>query len=345
MILLKLRYCCCLAQGWKLLDLVILWSQWDNMTFLNTLLYTQSSNLVFFFSLLFSFYSLKDKVIPLRSVKLLLLRSRTSHSITQIFKAFQGFYFFRLFSRLSISDMLLYHFLFTVFFVCQATKYFGRKVLQYYFVYCKFSPFLSPSSCVFKCERVRINNSTLASDSPWSHEWNLGNNANHLRCDVDPAERNREQQRHFTEGKHLAKEPQRCTHTRPRAGAWACCSIHHHDEALRSDQSQSVLHQCDSGHSNREGPPVPLLPRRGTQHVATLSYMSHCHSINPARGGERKHSSSEQTRPHKHLSGALQWPKQQNKTLTLLRLGLPVLPVWLHGRSTTSGAKAQQATD
>lgn len=82
-----------------------------------------------------------------------------------------------------------------------------------------------PCSRLFKCERVRINNSTLASDSPWSHEWNLGYNANHLRCDVEPVERNREQQRHLTEGKHLAKEPQRCTHThtrarvRPRAGA------------------------------------------------------------------------------------------------------------------------------
>lgn len=43
----------------------------------------------------------------------------------------------------------------------------------------------------------------------------------------------------------------------------ACCSIHHHDEALRSDQSQSVLHQCDSGGSRREGPPVPLAAQAG----------------------------------------------------------------------------------
>lgn len=119
-----------------------------------------------------------------------------------------------------------------------------------------------------------------------------------------------------------------------------CCSIHHHDEALRSDQSQSVLHQCDSGGSRREGPPVPLLPRRGTQHVATLSYMSHCHSINPALGRKRKHSSSEQTRPHKHLSCAPQW---QNKTLALLWLGVSVR---LSGYSSTvSGTRVQQAAD
>lgn len=115
----------------------------------------------------------------------------------------------------------------------------------------------------------------------------------------------------------------------------ACCSIHHHDEALGSHQSRSVLHQCDSGGSRREGAPCPPAAQAGgTQHVATLSYMSHCHSINPAPGGERKHSSSEQTRPHKHLSCARQW---QNKTLTPLWLGVSALPVWLSGWSAAPG--------
>lgn len=115
----------------------------------------------------------------------------------------------------------------------------------------------------------------------------------------------------------------------------ACCSIHHHDEALGSHQSRSVLHQCDSGGSRREGAPCPPAAQAGgTQHVATLSYMSHCHSINPAPGGERKHSSSEQTRPHKHLSCARQW---QNKTLTPLWLGVSALPVWLSGCSAATG--------
>lgn len=133
-----------------------------------------------------------------------------------------------------------------------------------------------------------------------------GNNANHLRCDVDPAERNREQQqRHLTEGKHLAKEPQRCTHTRPRAGAGPCCSIHHHDEALGSDRSQSVLHQCDSGGSGSAGPPVPPLPGRGTQHVATLSYMSHCHSINPLHRVERESTAHQSRQGHTNTSAVL----------------------------------------
>lgn len=165
---------------------------------------------------------------------------------------------------------------------------------------CKCCPFSSP---VFKCENEN-KQPTLASDSPWSHERNLGNNANHLPCDVDPA---REKQRAATAlngGKTFSQRATEVyTHT-SQSWSQARCSIHHHDEALRSDQSQSVLHQCDSGGSRREGPPVPLLPRRWMQHVATLSYMSLCHSINPALGEEGKHSSSEQTRPHKHLSCA-----------------------------------------
>lgn len=48
-----------------------------------------------------------------------------------------------------------------------------------------------------------------------------------------------------------------------------------------------------------KGLPVPLLPRQWMQHTATLT----CHgcSINQSLGGKRKHSSSEQTRTHKHL--------------------------------------------
>lgn len=193
---------------------------------------------------------------------------------------------------------------------------------------CKCSPFFRPSSCVFKCERVRINNSTLASDSPWSHEWNLGNNANHLRCDVDPAERNREQRRHLTEGKHLAKEPQRCTHTRPRAGAGPAAPyitmMKHSDQTRANPSFINVTAEAVV----EKGPLSPRCPggeRNTSQHSLT------CHPATPsipAPGGTREHGSSEQTRPHKHLGCA---PQRQNKTLAALRWGVSVAPAWLSG--------------
>lgn len=154
---------------------------------------------------------------------------------------------------------------------------------------------------VFKCENEN-KQPTLASDSPWSHERNLGNNANHLPCDVDPAEGNKEQQQRLTEGKHLAKEPQRCTHTRPRAGARPAApyiTMMKHSDQTRANPS---FINVTAVVVVEKGPLSPLLPGRWMQHVATLSYMSLCHSINPVLGEEGKHSSSEPTRPRKHLS-------------------------------------------
>lgn len=105
------------------------------------------------------------------------------------------------------------------------------------------------SSVLFYEKQVKTN--TLAVYCPQSHERNLGSNANHVRCDVDPAQRSRKKL--WTEGKYLAKESQRCT--RPESQCWSqtCCSIHHRDEALWSDQSQSALHQRDSWRCRREG--------------------------------------------------------------------------------------------
>lgn len=115
--------------------------------------------------------------------------------------------------------------------------------------------------------------------SPWSHEWNLGNNANHLRCDVDPAGRNREQQRHLTERKHLAKEPQRCTHRRPRAGARPaapCITMMKHSDQTRANPSfinvtaEAVV---------EKGPLSPCCPggeRNMSQHSLT------CHTATPS---------------------------------------------------------------
>lgn len=98
----------------------------------------------------------------------------------------------------------------------------------------------APLPCVFRCERMRINNPTLASESPWSHEWNLGNNTNHLFCDVAPAQRGWELQKHLTEEKHLAKEPQRFTHTLVPEPESLCRSIHHRDKALGSIRLEPI---------------------------------------------------------------------------------------------------------
>lgn len=151
---------------------------------------------------------------------------------------------------------------------------------KHYTAYCKFSPFFSPSSCVFRCERVRINNSTLARDSPWSHEWNLGNNANHLRCDVDPAERNREQERHLAEGKHLAKDPQEVyTHTRPRAGVGPAApyiTMMKHSDQTRANPSFINVTAEAVVEKGSLSPCCPGKGRNTSQHSLT------CHTATPS---------------------------------------------------------------
>lgn len=93
---------------------------------------------------------------------------------------------------------------------------------------------------------------------------------------------------------------QRNAHAHTHTGPKAYCSIHHHDKTLRSDQNQSVLHQCDSRRSRQEGTPCPPAARAVN---ATLrnTLTCHCHSINQPLGRKRKHSQSEQTRTRKHL--------------------------------------------
>lgn len=185
-------------------------------------------------------------------------------------------------------------------------------------------------SFVFRCERVRINNSTLASDSPWGHEWNFVNNANHLHCDVDPAQWGAAAP---SDGENIQPNSHRGVHTRVPAPALSRRAIHHHDEALGSEQSQSVLHQCDSGRGRAEGPPVPLLPGPGTQHAATRSHTSRCHSITPEPAEQEKRA-----RPVR-ADEATQTPplcsEWQNKTLTPVRFRGPWSPCvaqWEHGR-------------
>ena len=162
-----------------------------------------------------------------------------------------------------------------------------------------------PFSCVFKWERVRINNSTLAGDSPWSHEWNLGNNANHLRCDVDPAERKPRAAEALNGGKTFS---QRATEVYTHASqSWsrACCSIHHHDEALGSDQSQSVLHQCDSGGSRREGAPCPPAAQAGERNTSQHSLT--CRSATPSilRRAQRESTAHQSRQGHTNTSAVL----------------------------------------
>lgn len=91
---------------------------------------------------------------------------------------------------------------------------------------------------------------------------------------------------------------QRTTHAHTRTGPKAYYSIHHHDKTLRSDQSQSVLHQCDSRRSRQEGTPCPPAAR-AVNATPRNTLTCHCHSINQPLG--RKHSQSEQTRTRKHL--------------------------------------------
>lgn len=118
-----------------------------------------------------------------------------------------------------------------------------------------------------------------------------------MLCDVDPALEKQRPANEFKAGKTFS---QRITHTHTHTGPKAYRFIHHHDKTLRSDQSQSVLHQCDSRRSCREGTPCPPAAQavNATRHN-TLTCP--CHSINQALGGKRKHSSSEQTRTRKHL--------------------------------------------
>lgn len=113
--------------------------------------------------------------------------------------------------------------------------------------------------------------------------------------------RNKEQPLHLEQGKRLAKESHKHTHhTHTHTGPKASRFIHHYDKTLRSDQSQSVLHQCDSGRSRREGTPCPPAAR-AVNATRRNTLACHCHSINQALGRKRKHSSSEQTRTRKHL--------------------------------------------
>lgn len=133
------------------------------------------------------------------------------------------------------------------------------------------------------------------------------------------------------QGKHLAKEPQRCTHTRPSARAGPAVPyitmMKHSDQTRANPSYINVTAEAVV----EKGPLSPCCPggeRNTSQHS---SYMSRCHSINPALGEKRKHSSSEQTRPHKHLRCAPQWAEWQSKTLTLLWLWVPWLSVWLRG--------------
>lgn len=169
---------------------------------------------------------------------------------------------------------------------------------------CKFSHFFNLLSCVFKCERGRINKSTLASNSPWSHEWNFRSNANHLRCDVDPAGGNKKQQRHWMQGKHLAKEPQRCTHTRPSARAGPAVPyitmMKHSDQTRTNPSYINVTAEAVV----EKGPLSPCCPggeRNTSQHSLT------CHAATPSiqRWVKRESTAHQSRHGHTNTSAAL----------------------------------------
>lgn len=133
--LLKLRYCCFLAPGWTLLDLVIV----DHKITHTLLCCTLTTICLLFKSLLFHFYSIKH---------LRIIHEHSKHLCDSIFMLLKIYY------HLFVAE-------------CSSTTV-TLCVLRDMcnLLSCKFSPFFNLLSFVFNYERGRINKSTLASNSP-----------------------------------------------------------------------------------------------------------------------------------------------------------------------------------
>jgi len=160
--------------------------------------------------------------------------------------------------------------------------------------------FLVLLSCVSICEIVRINNSALANNSPFSHEWNFGINVNHLCYDVDPVQRNRKEQWYWTEGKHLAKESQRCIRMCPSAGAEPATPYITMMKHLDQSRANPSFINVTADAVTEKGFPSPCYPGRErntsqhslTSHTATPSLLSQMKKESTARQSGHGHTNT-----------------------------------------------------